>query len=153
VKIYFGTELVKTHARQPPGGRSTDPNDYPPGKSAYALRDVTSVLAKAKTRGHHVGVYAERILAGPLPWSRMRQAYALLGLCDKFGDRRVEAVCQSALAFDVIDVARIKKKLLSAPAQTATDGKVVSLPIASPRFARSSSDFETARTRGGKEGA
>jgi transposase len=153
VKIYFGTELIKTHARQPPGGRSTDPNDYPPGKSAYALRDVTSVLAKAKTRGHHVGVYAERILAGPLPWSRMRQAYALLGLCDKFGDRRVEAVCQSALAFDVIDVARIKKKLLSAPAQTATDGKVVSLPIASPRFARSSSDFETARTRGGKEGA
>jgi hypothetical protein len=33
VKIYFGTELIKTHPRRPPGGRVTDPNDYPPGKS------------------------------------------------------------------------------------------------------------------------
>lgn len=152
VKIYAGAELIKTHARQPPGGRSTDINDYPPGKSAYALRDIDSVLAKAKTRGHHIGLYAERILGGPLPWSQMRQAYALLGLCDKYGEGRVEAVCQSALAFDVIDVARIKKKLLSSATHATSDGKVVALPIATARFARSSADFATS-ARGGKEGA
>ena len=33
----------------------------------------------------------------------------LLALCDKFGAGRVEAACQTALAFDVIDVRRIKR--------------------------------------------
>jgi len=32
-----------------------------------------------------------------LPWTKMRQAYALLSLCEKYGDGRVEAICQSAL--------------------------------------------------------
>jgi transposase len=149
VKIYFGTELIKTHPRQQPGGRSTDANDYPPGKSVYALRDVDSLITRAKGKGHHVGVYAERILAGPLPWSRMRQAYALLGLCEKYGDGRVEAVCQSALAFDVIDVARIKNKLAVAARPADERGKLVQLPLplpTSPRFARSAAEFATART-------
>lgn len=158
VKIYFGTELIKTHVRQPPGGRATDPADYPPGKSAYALRDVNSLLARARARGHHVGIFAERILAGPLPWARMRQAYALLGLCDKFGAGRVEAVCQSALAFDVVDVARVKKKLLAAAHATrdeSTTGKVVQLqlPMPTARFARSADEFATMRKRQEQEGA
>jgi hypothetical protein len=102
------------HPRQAAGGRSTDPSDYPSGKADYALRSVDALLAKAKDKGHHVGVYAERLLGGPLPWARMRAAYALLRLCDKFGDGRVEAVCQSALAFDVIDVARITRMLKAA---------------------------------------
>ena len=96
VKVYFGTELIKMHERQAPGGRATDPSDYPAHKSAYALRDVDTLLAKAKEKGTHVGIYAERLLGGPLPWTRMRQAQALLGLCDKFGAGRVEAICQSA---------------------------------------------------------
>ncbi len=29
-------------------------------------------------------------------------AYALLGLCDKYTPGRVEAICQSALAFDLV---------------------------------------------------
>src|SRR5690606_28979357 len=40
VRFYDGATLVKTHARQPPGGRATDPTDFPPEKTAYALRDV-----------------------------------------------------------------------------------------------------------------
>ncbi len=104
VKIYFGTELIKMHPRKPPGGRSTDVSDYPVGKATYALRSVDGLLAKAREKGPHVGTYAEKILAGPLPWTRMRQAYALLRLCEKFGDGRVAAVCQTALGFDVVDV-------------------------------------------------
>src|SRR6202012_3135171 len=82
VKIYFGTELIKMHERQPPGGRATDPKDYPSGKSIYATRDVDALLAKAKARGEHVGTYAERLLGGPLPWTKMRQVYALVALCE-----------------------------------------------------------------------
>ena len=44
----------------------------------------------------------------------MRQAYALVALCDKYGDGRVEAICQSALAFDVVSVTRIASMLKSA---------------------------------------
>jgi hypothetical protein len=143
VKIYFGTELIKMHERQPPGGRATDPSDYPSGKSIYATRDVDALLAKAKDRGAHVGIYAERLLGGPLPWSKMRQAYALLSLCDKYGDGRVEAICQSALAFDVVNVARVAKMLKSAakPTRPEAAGKIVQLPL--PRFVRPTEHFET----------
>jgi hypothetical protein len=152
VKIYAGTLLIKMHPRQPAGGRSTDPSDYPSGKAAYALRSVDALVAKAKDKGHHVGVYAERLLGGPLPWARMRAAYALLRLCEKFGDGRVEAVCQSALAFDVVDVARIGRMLKAAakpPSPARGDGKLVQLPL--PRFARPEQHFET-RAPSKKEG-
>ena len=144
VKIYLGTELIKVHPRQPPGGRSTDTSDYPIGKAAYALRSVDALVAKAKEKGVYVGTYAERLLGGPLPWARMRQGYALLRLCDKYGAGRVEAVCQSALAFGVVDVVRITRMLKSAtkvatPART--DGKIVELTL--PRFARPDEHFET----------
>lgn len=148
VKIYFGTKCIKVHPRQPPGGRSTDVNDYPVGKSAYALRSVDALLFRAKEKGVHIGTFAERLLGGPLPWTRMRQAYALLRLCDKYGQGRVEAICQTALAFDVIDVTRVKRMLKSAakpksnPAGTKTGtGKLVQLTL--PRFARPHEHFET----------
>jgi transposase len=152
VKIYFGADLIKVHERQPPGGRSTDARDYPKGKAAYARRSVDALLANAKEKGDHVGIYAERLLAGPLPWTRMRQTHALLRLCDKYGAGRVEAVCQSALAFDVVDVRRISRMLksstkLAAPA--ARDSRIVQLPL--PRFARSEEHFET-RPGSKKEG-
>jgi hypothetical protein len=146
VRIYLGTELIKMHPRQPPGGRVTDPNDYPTGKSIYALRSVDSLLAKARERGHHVGRYAERLLDGPLPWTQMRAAYALLSLCDKYGDGRVEAVCQSALGFDVVDVKRITRMLelgLRHAPSDGTEAKVVQLPLPAPRFARNEDHFRT----------
>jgi transposase len=152
VKVFFGTLLIKMHERQPPGGRSTDPTDYPAEKSAYALRDVDALLAKAREKGEHVGLYAERILGGPLPWTRMRQAYALLALCDKFGEGRVEAICQSALAFDVVSVTRIAKMLKSAakPPRPEQAGKLVQLPL--PRFVRPADQFETLSHTSKKEG-
>lgn len=152
VKIYFGTELIKMHERQPPGGRSTDAADYPAHKSIYALRDVDALIARAHDRGAHVCAYAERLLSGPLPWTRMRQAYALLALCEKFGDGRVEALCQSALAFDVVSVARIAKMLKSAaaPPRPEQAGKLVQLPL--PRFVRPSDQFETRSHASKKEG-
>jgi len=154
VKIYFGTELIKVHPRKPRGGRSTDTSDYPVGKAAYALRSVDGLVIKAKDKGVHVGTYAERLLGGPLPWTRMRQAYALLRLCDKYGDGRVEAVCQSALAFDVVDVTRVARMLKSATKPTTpgigAKAKVVQLTL--PRFARPDEHFETRPGASKKEG-
>jgi transposase len=155
VKIYLGTELIKMHTRKAPGGRSTDVNDYPLGKGEYARRSVDSLIAKARRKGTNVGIYAERLLGGPLPWTRMRQAYALLALCDKFGERRVEAICQSALAFDVVDVMRLQRKLKEAsqpvaPASPEVKTKLLQLPL--PRFARTEEHFETLPAPKNKEG-
>ncbi len=154
VRIYLGTELVKAHPRVAQGKRSTDASDYPEGKATYALRSVEALLARAKARGAHVGLYAEKLLGGPLPWTRMRQAYGLIRLCDTYGDGRVEAVCQSALAFGVVDVSRIGRMLKAAAVPSTPEtagGKVVS--IATPRFARSTEHFETRPTSTKKEGA
>lgn len=153
VRIYLGAELIKVHPRKMPGGRSTDPSDYPADKAAYALRSVDAALVRARQRGEHIGLLAERLLGGPLPWSRMRQAYALLRLCDKYGDGRVEALCQSSLAFDVVDVHRLTRMLKSAtkpPEPGSASGRVVQL--APPRFARSPDQFET-RSASKKEGS
>ena len=84
----------------------------------------------------------------------MRQGYALLRLCDKYGDGRVEAVCQSALAFGVVDVTRVTRMLKSAaklPAAETSDRKVVQLTL--PRFARADEHFETRPGSTKKEGA
>jgi hypothetical protein len=156
VRIYFSTELIKVHPRQPAGGRSTDVNDYPPGKSLYATRSIDGILRKAREHGEHIGLFVERVLQGPLPWARMRAAYALLRLCDKYGDGRVESVCQSALSFDVIDVHRVSKMLKRAasPGTRTADGKVVQLPLplSTPRFARDPKHFATHLPTREKEG-
>jgi hypothetical protein len=147
VRIYLATELIKSHARQEPGGRATDPNDYPAGKSIYALRSVDALKKKALERGTHVGEYAERLLGGPLPWTQMRAAYALLSLCDKYGDGAVESVCQTALALDCVDVKRISRmlKLGLGRSKTPRGDNVVQLrlPASRSRFERSDDHFRT----------
>lgn len=155
VKIYLKTELIKAHPRQPVGGRSTDVKDYPVGKANYALRGIERVVGEGKTKGHHIGVYVERLLEGPLPWQRMRQAYALLRLCDKYTVGRVEAVCQSALAFDMIDVRRVERMLKTANAtpSAATRERTVVRQLTLPRFARDLRHFETRPAHTEEEGA
>lgn len=147
VRIYLGTELIKTHPRVAPGKRSTDPDDYPKGTSGFAMRSVDALIARAKERGTNVGVYAEKLLGGPLPWTTMRQGYELVRLCERYGDARVDAVCRRSLDFDVIDVPRIARMLKHAIAgeeRAASDGKLRSLSNASPpRFARATDRFTT----------
>jgi transposase len=144
VKIYVGSQLVKMHGRVAPGKRSTDASDYPEGKDIAATRDIASLITTAKKCGAHVGIYAERLLDVPLPWTRMRLVYALLRLCKKFGHGRVEAICQSALAFDVVDVRRIERMLEQAKPTTAPPSRERTVvPLTAPRFARSTEHFAT----------
>ncbi|MBK6519999.1 MAG: hypothetical protein IPG04_39170 [Polyangiaceae bacterium] len=151
MKIYFGTELIKVHPRN---RRAAAPTDVPTTRPRRrpTLRDVDAILRKAQDKGHHVGLYAERLLGGPLPWTR-RQAYALLGLCDKHTPGRVEAICQSALAFDLVSVPRIARKLKAAAKPVmpcAAMGKVVQLRS---RASLAPQHFETRGTSSQKEGA
>lgn len=149
VRIYFGAELIKTHPRKAPGQRSTDPQDYPADKAAYALRSVDALISAAEKKGPAIGGYAYELLSGPLPWTKMRQGYQLLRLCDRYGRDRVEAMCQRALDFDVIDVPRIERMLRSAKKveDDARDGGKLHRLSDQPRFARDAESFRT-RTEG-----
>ena len=143
VRIYQNNKLLITHDRQPPGGRSTGNNVYPPSKEAWALRSVDKVKAEATAHGTHVSKLVNQLLGGPLPWSSIRQAYALLRLCSRYGAARVDELCARALAFDVTDVRRIERLLKSARKvehNAISRGKVVPLPA---RFARDPSSFRT----------
>jgi transposase len=70
VKLYARGQLVKTHPRQRPGGRSTDRDDLPAERAGYAMRDLTALIAVCAGHGECVGIYAERLLDDPLPWTR-----------------------------------------------------------------------------------
>lgn len=56
VKVFSAGQLVKTHPRVAPGGRSTDPGDYPAGRAELALRDAATLTVKAAAAGPAVGV-------------------------------------------------------------------------------------------------
>ena len=146
VKVFWRGELIKTHPRKPPGGRSTDPNDYPPEKRAYALRDVNHLRRLAFSHGAAVGVYAANLLEGPLPWTRMRQVYKLLSLVRRYGAEHVEDACRRSLDLDVVDVYRVARMLERAlEASNAQTGKAAPGREVQLRFARSHSEFELAQ--------
>jgi transposase len=106
-----GGKLVKTHPRQPPGGRSTDPDDLPAEKAGYALRDLSRLVAACAGHGANVGIYAERLLDDPLPWTRMRSVYRLLGLVRRYGPHPVDTACGRSLDLDVVSVSKIAAML------------------------------------------
>ena len=97
VKLFYRGQLVKTHPRQPAGGRSTDPADLPAEKTAYAMRDVARLVATAAAHGTNVGIYAERLLDHDLPWTKMRQVYRLLSLVERYGAGPTDTACGRAL--------------------------------------------------------
>jgi len=123
VRFYDGALLVKTHPRLPRGQRSTDPSDFPEHKRAYAHRDLDFLRRQAAEYGDAVGRFAAALLDAPLPWTRMRRVYALLGLARKYGTERMDPVCRIALDADMLDVYRLRRMLdlPSPPKEAAAD--------------------------------
>jgi transposase len=143
VKVFHRGQLIKVHPRQRQGGRHTDPADLPTGTEVYAMRDIEALKAMAARHGPSVGAYATALLDSPLPWTRMRQVYRLLGLAKKWGAQRVEAACARALEAEAVDVGLIARMLERAtenapPPTPAATGNVVP-----GRFSRDASEFAT----------
>lgn len=147
VRFYDGATLVKTHARQPKGGRAIDTTDFPAERAPYAMRDVAWLARQAREHGESVGLLADRLLATDLPWTKMRAVRALLSLCRKYGDARVEDACARALREDMTSIHRLTR-MLSQGAPAAADGDARVIPIG--RFLRPAESF--ALRRGGEGG-
>lgn len=153
VKLYStgsgAGRLVKTHPRQRPGGRSTDREDLPAEKAGYAMRDLTQLINVCAGLGENIGIYAERLLDDPLPWTRMRAVYRLQGLVRRYGPGPVEAACERSLLLDVVSVSKVAAML-----ELAREREQPVLPAAAGsghdsqggRFARDPSEYATRPT-------
>ena len=143
VRIFARGQLVKVHPRQQPGRRVTDPDDLPSQTAVYAMRDLDRLRRMAASHGEAIGVYAAALLDIPLPWTKMRQVYALLGLVKKWGPDRVEAACRRALEAEAVNVGLIGRMIErgteATPIQPALPATV--LP---GRFARDPAHFAIA---------
>jgi transposase len=111
VRFYARGLLIKTHPRRAPGGQSIDATDYPVERSVYAMRNVDALRRQAAAASEVIGRYAGALLDSPLPWTRMRRVYALLGLVRRYGAARVTEVCTIALGADMLDIHRLKRML------------------------------------------
>jgi transposase len=146
VRIFHRGQLVKVHHRQEPGRRSTDPEDLPAAKTVYAMRDLDKLQRMAAEHGPALGAYASALLDIPLPWTKMRQVYALLGLVKKWGPDRVEAACASALAHEQVNVALIGRMLERGTEQATTPAPPPPAgTLIAGRFARDPGHFAVAR--------
>ncbi len=146
VRVFARGQLVKVHPRQQPGGRSTDPADLPSDRTAYAMRDLDHLRRLAGGHGPAIGAYTDALLDTPLPWTQMRQVYALLGLVKKWGAARVEAACASALEHEAINVGLIGRMLERGTENTTMQPAL--LGVVAGRFARDPGHFAT-RANGG----
>ena len=145
VRIFHRGQLVKVHPRQEPGRRSTDPDDLPATKTVYAMRDLDRLRRMAAEHGPAIGAYATALLDIPLPWTKMRQVYALLGLVKKWGPVRVEAACASALQHETVNVGLIGR-MLERGTETNTSVPPAPGTVIAGRFARDPEHFAVART-------
>ena len=140
VKVWHRGHVVKIHPRQSPGGRVTDEQDLPSEVTAYALRDIDKLIGLASRHGDAIGVYAKALLDVPLPWTRMRTVYRLLGLVKKFGADRVEQACVRALECEAVDVGLIAR-IVERAAEADPPPPERTVIAAAGRFARDESEF------------
>ncbi len=147
VKLYKRGELVKVHPRKPRGGRSTDPEDYPPELTPYTLRSPNYLRRQSAELGEAIGAFADKLLSGPTPWAKMRQAYKLLRLGEKYTPARLNAACEKALSVDLIDVHRLENILVEALEEEAIPVTASTAPPG--RFARPGNVFAINNNNGG----
>jgi transposase len=160
VRISHRGQLVKVHPRAQAGGRVTDEGDLPAEKTAYALRDLDALARLATGHGPAIGAYATAVLDHPLPWTKMRQVYALLGLVKRWGPEKVNAACVRALDAEAISVSLIGRMLERGtengeqidPLPSTTATAAAASTVLTGRFARDPAEFST-RPRSGERRA
>jgi len=141
VRIYHDEELIKTHPKMAKGKRSTDYADYPAEKSAYAMRDCAYYIRKGGENGEAQTRFMEALFTGAFPWSKIREAQKLLRLAERYGKARVEAACNRALSFGLINIHRLEGMIVKAgndAPRTTTPAQPIQL---SARFERNASYF------------
>lgn len=146
VRISHRGVVVKVHPRKPRGGSSIDAADLPEEKTAYAMRDVESLRHRGAAYGQAIGAYVDALLDHPLPWTRMRAVYRLLGLVKRYGAQAVEAACGTAMEAEAVDVGLISRMCERGLAEAPQPRLPGFSKLLKGRFARDASEFATRRS-------
>ena len=146
VRFYHRRVLVKVLPRVGRGQRSFDKEDLPEHKRAYALRDERFLAEQARSHGEAIGDFADCLLEGPAPWTRMRRVSALLGLVRRFGKDRVNQSCRRAVAAQMHNVDRLRRMLEQPTSQDDDTPAVRVVPIA--RYLRPATTWSIAKDEG-----
>jgi transposase len=142
MRIYYQGEVIKTHPVMSEGKRSTDYEDYPKHKTAYAMRSCDYYIVRAKEAGTNCGSFMEQLLSGDFPWSKIRQAQKLIRLSEKYGTVRIEQACARAMSFSLIDVNRLERIIKQAFGNEAAKGGEKRGVVVPARFGRPAEYFK-----------
>jgi hypothetical protein len=133
-------QLIRACERVGAGQKYIVASDFPDEKRPYAMRDIRFLASEAAKQGEAIGRYAERLLEGPLPWTRMRRVRAVIAMARKYGPERVADLCTIALAMDMLDVTRLRRMLEQAAKPPSTPKpRARVIPIA--RYMRSPAQY------------
>jgi transposase len=109
VQCYLQYQLVKTHVRVPrrcrgssrpsaKGERSTDWDDYPPEKAAFFQHTPDWCRLQAEMLGPAIREAVGAVLEVNA-LHHLRQAQGIIHLADKYGNARLNAACNRAIAY------------------------------------------------------
>jgi transposase len=98
VQCYLQYQVIKTHLRVPKGQRSTDWDDYPPEKAAFYQHTPEWCRLQAEMLGPAVREAVVSVLEVNA-LHHLRQAQGIIHLADKYGNARLDAACNRALAY------------------------------------------------------
>ncbi|MCD2115118.1 IS21 family transposase [Rhodococcus rhodochrous] len=95
VQIFHDEQVVATHVRRP-SGRSTNPEHYPPEKTAHTLQTVVWCRAQAEQIGPGAVAIVDE-LSQVNAVHRLRSIQGIIRLRSRYDDVRVDAACARAL--------------------------------------------------------
>ena len=108
VRIYHDTEMVATHVRATSEGKWTTLAEHlPPNAHFYLSRDADWCREESSTIGDACKTIVWQLLDDKII-DYLRAAQATIHLKEKYGNKRLEASCQRALAFGCSDYKTVK---------------------------------------------
>lgn len=113
VEVYKGARRVASHAREHGRRRYvTDPAHMPPSHRAHLEWTPSRLVEWARTVSPHAAALAEKILASkPHPEHSYRACLGLMALAKRYGNERLGAACQRALASGAVSYTSVKSIL------------------------------------------
>jgi transposase len=113
VEVYKAGRRVASHAREYGRRRYiTDPAHMPPSHRAHLEWAPSRLIEWARTVSPHAAELAEKILASrPHPEHSYRACLGLMSLAKRYGNERLGAACERALASGAISYTSVKSIL------------------------------------------
>jgi len=111
VQLYHQHELVAQHPRLcKPGKPSTIEGHLPPNAKAYLMRDPTWCRRRAAEIGTHCEALVTHLFADKV-LDNLRAVQGILALSKHYGNARLNAACQRAIAFNSYRYMTVKQTL------------------------------------------